>query len=65
MMLGFMLTLVCNASDCSGPEPNSFTAFGLFARVLESSKEFGYVHGGAEGLELADSMCVLNILPNP
>ncbi|KAL8988341.1 MAG: hypothetical protein Q9177_002571 [Variospora cf. flavescens] len=31
-------------------------AFGLFARILESSEEFAYVHGGAEGLELADSI---------
>ncbi|KAL8685343.1 MAG: hypothetical protein Q9218_007825 [Villophora microphyllina] len=31
-------------------------AFGLFARVLEPSEEFKYVHGGAEGLELADSI---------
>ncbi|KAL8924882.1 MAG: hypothetical protein Q9208_003765 [Pyrenodesmia sp. 3 TL-2023] len=31
-------------------------AFGLFARVLEDSDEFSYVRGGAEGLELADSI---------
>ncbi|KAL8666823.1 MAG: hypothetical protein Q9202_001063 [Teloschistes flavicans] len=31
-------------------------AFGLFARVLEPSKEFNYVRRGAEGLELADSI---------
>ncbi|KAL8651383.1 MAG: hypothetical protein Q9210_003286 [Variospora velana] len=44
------------ASDCSAPEPNGSTAFGLFARIHESSEEFSYVHGGAEGLELADSI---------
>lgn len=31
-------------------------AFGLFARVVEDSDEFSYVRGGAEGLELADSI---------
>ncbi|KAL9589189.1 MAG: hypothetical protein Q9203_002017 [Teloschistes exilis] len=31
-------------------------AFGLFARVLESSEEFNFVRRGAEGLELADSI---------
>lgn len=36
-------------TDCS-------PAFGLFARILESSDEFTHVHGGAEGLELADSI---------
>lgn len=31
-------------------------AFGLFARVLGVSEEFRCVHGGVEGLELADSI---------
>ncbi|KAL8656932.1 MAG: hypothetical protein Q9226_002421 [Calogaya cf. arnoldii] len=31
-------------------------AFGLFARILGDSQEFGYVSDGAEGLELADSI---------
>ncbi|KAI4145176.1 MAG: hypothetical protein L6R39_003916 [Caloplaca ligustica] len=36
-------------SDCS-------PAFGLFARVLEDREEFTHIHGGVEGLELADSI---------
>ncbi|KAL8723837.1 MAG: hypothetical protein Q9181_007151 [Wetmoreana brouardii] len=31
-------------------------AFGLVARMLGSSEEFRYIHRGAEGLELADSI---------
>ncbi|KAL9015651.1 MAG: hypothetical protein Q9185_006962 [Variospora sp. 1 TL-2023] len=54
------LRALCDKYDAwlhvDAAEPNGSTAFGLFARILESSEEFGYVHGGAEGLELADSI---------
>ena len=55
--LGSMLMAVSfDRADFCCRSTDEVEAFGLFARTLEDVPEFEYVRGGAEGLDIADSI---------